>query len=565
MTTRKLAATVATLAAVAMLATACSSGGGNGTPSGSTSAGGGNSAAASGQTLTVCMPNGPQTNNSNPFLSTASGNSLGYRFAIYEPLTQVNDTRPAHEPVPWLAKAWTWNDDYTQLDITARDGVKWSDGQDFTAKDIAFSLQLRKDHDALNTEGIPYGDITTNGDTVTVTFTTGQFINQLKILQLFVVPEHIWSAMADPETDTNQNPIGTGPYTLTSWTDQAVILDQNPNYWGGKLAVPQLRYTSYSGNDTETTALATGECQWGWTFIADYQNVYVAKDPDHNKAFFPAGLGVDMLMLNVTKAPFDDVAVRKALNMVIDRKQASEVAESGIFPEVTSITGIPTPAGDSFISEKYQGQTYQVDVDGAKKVLTDAGYTYDGDKLIGKDGQQVAFQLHVPAGWNDYVTSQQLIAQAAQSIGMDATVDTPTADAWTDANNKGDFQASLHWTNTGITPFEMYSNMFDPIYYAEVGQVANWNFGRYQNADAAAAFKAYTDASSDADRKAALDTIEDIFVEDVPAIVVDARPAGAEYSTKYYVGWPSDDDDYANPQPTVANAAWILTKLTPAG
>ena len=108
MTTRKLAATVATLAAVAMLATACSSGGGNGTPSGSTSAGGGNSAAASGQTLTVCMPNGPQTNNSNPFLSTASGNSLGYRFAIYEPLTQVNDTRPAHEPVPWLAKAWTW-------------------------------------------------------------------------------------------------------------------------------------------------------------------------------------------------------------------------------------------------------------------------------------------------------------------------------------------------------------------------------------------------------------------------------------------------------------------------
>ena len=51
----------------------------------------------------------------------------------------------------------------------------------------------------------------------------------------------------------------------------------------------------------------------------------------------------------------------------------------------------------------------------------------------------------------------------------------------------------------------------------------------------------------------------------MPAIVVDARPAGAEYSTKYYVGWPSDDDDYANPQPTVANAAWILTKLTPAG
>lgn len=564
MTTRKMAATIATLAAVALLATACSGGSGSPTSTGSTT-GANASAPATGQTLTICMPNGPQTNNSNPFLNTASGNSLGYRWAIYEPLAQVNDTRPANKPEPWLAKSWQWNADYTQLTITARDGVKWSDGQDFTAADIAFSLQLRKDHQALNTEGIPYGDITTSGSTVTVNFTTGQFVNQIKILQLFVVPQHIWSAMADPETDTNQKPVGTGPYTLTSWTDQAVILDQNPNYWGGKLAVPQLRYTSYSGNDTETTALATGECQWGWTFIADYQNVYVAKDPAHNQAFFPAGLGVDQLILNQTKAPFNDLAVRKALNMVIDRHQASAVAESGIFPEVTNITGIPTPAGDSFIAAAYKNQTYKVDVAGAKKVLTDAGYTYNGDKLIGKDGKQVAFTLQVPAGWNDYVTSQQLIAQSAQSIGMDAQVQTPTADAWTAALNNGDFDASLHWTNTGVTPWEMYSNMFDPAYYTPVGKPANWDLGRYQNAEAATAFKAYTDATDDAGRKAALDTIEKIFVEDVPAIAVDARPAGAEFSTKYYVGWPSDSSDYANPQPTVANATWILTKLQPAG
>lgn len=562
MTTRKLAATVATLAAVAMLVTACSGGSGNDNPTsgGPTSDGG----AATGETLTICMPNGPQTNNSNPFLNTASGNSLGYRWAIYEPLVQVNDTRPANEPVPWLADEWTWNDDYTQIDIHARDGVTFSDGTPMTAEDIAYSLQIRKDRAELNTEGIPYGDITVDGDTVTATFTTGQFINQIKILQLFVIPKAIWEAKSDPVTDTNQEPIGTGPFTLTSWTDQAVILDQRDDYWGGELAVPQLRYTSYSGNDTETTALATGECQWGWTFIADYENVYVAQDPEHNKVFFPAGLGVDQLMLNVTKPPFDDLAVRKALNMVIDRNAASVIAESGIFPEVTNITGIPTPAGESFIADEYKDQTFKVDVEGAKKVLTDAGYTYDGDKLIGKDGQQVAFTLHVPAGWNDYVTSQELIAQAAQSIGMNATTETPTADAWFDANNTGNFDASLHWTNTGITPFEMYSNMFDPAYYMPIGELASWNFGRYQNDEAAAAFKAYTDAKDDAGRTAALDTIQRIAVEEVPALVIDARPAGAEYSTKYYVGWPSDEDDYANPQPTVANATWILTKLKPA-
>jgi peptide/nickel transport system substrate-binding protein len=558
--TRKLATLVAGVAAVAMLATACSSGS-SGSPATTGSTQG---AKASGQALTIGMPNGTQTNNSNPFLNTSAARSLGYAFAIYEPLAQVNDTRPAQEPIPWLAKSWTWNTDYTQIKIVARDGVKWSDGQDFTADDIAYSLQLRKDHAALNNEGLPYKNIAVDGDTVTVDFESGQYVNQIKVLQLFVVPKHVWSAIPYPEHDTNQKPIGTGPYTLTTWTPQAVTLDQNPSYWGGKLAVPQLRYTSYSGNDTLTTALTTGEAQWGWTFISDYQNVYVAKDPDHNKAFFPAGLGIDQLVLNTTKAPFDDVAVRQALNMVIDRKKASEIAEAGIFPELKSITAIPTPAGDSFIADAYKDKTYKVDVDGAKKTLTDAGYKYDGDKLIGKDGKQVSFVLQDPSGWNDYITSLKLIQNAAASIGMNATVQTPNADTWTDAVNKGNFDAALHWTNGGVTPWEMYSNMFDPAYYQPVGKVASWNYGRYQNDDAKAAFKAYTDATDDAGRKTALDKLQDIYVAEVPSLGIDARPAGAEFSSKNYVGWPSDDDPYANPQPTVANVALILTKLKAA-
>jgi peptide/nickel transport system substrate-binding protein len=198
-------------------------------------------------------------------------------------------------------------------------------------------------------------------------------------------------------------------------------------------------------------------------------------------------------------------------------------------------------------------------------VLTDAGYTYDGDKLIGKDGAQVSFTLQDPSGWNDYITSLQLIADSAKSIGIDAKVETPNADAWTENLNVGDFDAALHWTNAGVTPWEMYSNMFDPAYYAPLGEKASWNYGRYQNPDAAAQFTAYTDATDDAGRKTALDALQKIYVDEVPVIAVDARPAGAEYSTKFWTGWPSDDDAYANPQPTVANAAWILTKLKPAG
>ena len=191
------------------------------------------SAPASGAVLTVGMPNGTQTDNSNPFVNTSSAQSLGYAYAIYEPLAQVNGIRPADDPLPWLASDWTWNDDYTSVTLTARDGVTWSDGEPFTADDIAYSFQLRKDNPALNSAALPYKDITVDGDQVTITFESGQFVNQSDLLNQFVVPEHIWSAVDDPSAFTNDDPVGTGPYVLEAWTPQAVTLTARDDYWGG--------------------------------------------------------------------------------------------------------------------------------------------------------------------------------------------------------------------------------------------------------------------------------------------------------------------------------------------
>ncbi|NNC12180.1 ABC transporter substrate-binding protein [Planctomonas sp. JC2975] len=548
--TRGMAVVAAALVAVGLSLSGCS--------------GSDSSSAAGDNVLTIGMPNGPQSDNSNPFLNSSAASLLGYRYAIYEPIAEINDAVPSQKATPWLATSWKWNAAYTKLTITARHGVTWSDGVAFSAADIAYSLQLRKDNPALNTEGLPYDDITTSGDTVSVTFGTGQFVNQVKVLQLFIVPEHIWKTIKDPTKDPVKKPVGTGPYVLTSWTPQAVTLKANKHYWGGKLAAPELRYVSYSGNDTLTTALVTGAAQWGWTFIADYQHVYIDMDKAHNRVYYPAGLGIDDIVLNNEKAPFNDVAVRRALNMVVDRAKESKVAESGIFPELTNVTGIPTPAGDSFISDAYKDKEFSIDVKGAKKVLTDAGYTYNGNTLIGKDGTPVAFTISAPAGWNDYDLGLTLIQASALSIGINVTIENPTADAWTDSLNTGNFQAAIHWTNGGVTPWESYADMFDPAYYVPIGQEAVWNYGRYQNDAAKSLFTAYTDATDDADRTKALDALQKIFVEDVPAIAMTAHRAGAETSTQYYTGWPSDSNPYANPQPTMGNVALILTKLKAA-
>ena len=135
-----------------------------------------------------------------------------------------------------------------------------------------------------------------------------------------------------------------------------------------------------------------------------------------------------------------------------------------------------------------QGQEYTVDVDGAKAILEDAGYTWKDDKLIDPSGEQVTFTLQVPQGWSDYVTGITLIAESVKAIGIDATVDTPDVDTWWATKGTGDFQAILHWTDTGLTPYDIYSDAMDGARYLPIGeQSEQYNFGRYDNPEVTAA------------------------------------------------------------------------------
>lgn len=552
----RIAGISAGIAAVALLAAGCS---GNSSDQ--------KSPDAAGAVLTVGMPNGALSENQNPLAPTGSAaKSLGYAWVIYESLMQVNDLHPLEDPTPWLAESVTWNDDYTEAQIVAREGVKWSDGEAFTAKDIAFTFNLFLDFPALNAD-FPeqLESATADANTATITFSRSQYVNQVKLNRTVIVPEHIWADIADPVTFTDTEPIGTGPYLLESWTPQAATLVVNPDYWGGEPAVPKIQYSSYNDNNALITALTTGEAQWGWTFIADYENVYIAQDPEHYNQVAGGGFAVDVLYLNNETKPFNDRAFRQALNMAIDRTQISQLAGSGVWPGISSVTGMPMPSGEDFLASEFDGEEYQVDVDGAKALLEDAGYTWDGSgALLDPDGAAVSFELVNPAGWNDYLTALDLIKQGAESLGAVATVNAANQDAWfNEIIPLGNFQATLHWTDSGATPWNMYADMMDGAQYVPLGETANWNFGRYNNDEVTAALAEFAGASDDAARQAAIETVQQFYVEDVPALVIWGRPAVAQYSTVNYTGFPTDEDPYANPQPTGPQAAQIVMKLTP--
>lgn len=518
--------------------------------------------------LTVGMPNGPQTENFNPFLSTSAANSLGFKWMIYEPLMMWNPVKPADPSKPWLATGAEWASDFKSVKITVRDNATWSDGQKLTADDVAFTFDLIKKTKAINPNNTPYGDITVAGNVVTVTFTSSMFVYKDKWLgQTNIVPKHIWSAIAKPDIDVNKTPVGSGPYTLKTFTPQTTTLSvRTEGYWQDLPKVKELRYTSYTDNNAQTTALSSGQAEWSFVFIPNYKTVFIDKDPAHYKVWAPPVLGIHGLYINTTKKPFDNVELRKAMNMVVNREDIFNQAEAGYFhPLVTSVTGLPSPAGDAFISPDYKGKNQTVDVEGAKKVLTDAGFKLNGTTLTDPSGQPVKLTLTDPAGWSDYQTSLEIVKDNLSQIGIAATVDKANQDAWFKNVEEGKFDATFRWTNGGSTPYDIYQTVMDGALLKPIGQASpGGNFGRFDSPEATAALKAYQTATDDAARTTSLNTLQKVFVEQVPMIPVGADNVGAAYSTKNWIGWPDDSDAYGAGQPTQANALDVVLHLKPA-
>ena len=557
---RSVALALAGLLAAATLA-ACSSGDGK---SGSSGNGGSGTGAT---VLNVGMPNGPQTENHNPFLGSSSGASLGYRWMIFEPLVMINGIKPTEPGKPWLATEWKWDANYTKLSLTVRDGVKFSDGQPMTADDVAYSFQIRKDNEALNSDAIPYGTIAASGNKVDLTFTRSQFTNQNKILTVFVIPKHQWSTIKDPSQDTLKSPIGTGPYTVKSFTPQTTTLTLRDSYWQDLPKVKELRYTSYNDNNAQTTALANGASEWSFVFVPNVKAVYQDKDPKNHKLWFPANLGIHGLWINTTRKPFDNPALRRAMNLVINRDDIFQQGEAGYFyPKVESMTGIPTPAGESFIAPEYKDLKHKVDVEAAKKELTEAGFKLEGDALKDPSGKPVTITLTDPAGWSDYITDLEIIKDNLSTIGIKATVDKANQDAWFKNIDEGNFDAAMHWTNGGATPFDIYQNIMDGKILKPVGKGGvSGNYGRFNSPEATKALDQYANAADDATRTTALNTLQKIMVEQMPIIPTSASNVGGLYSTKNWVGWPDEQNQYGPAQPTQQNALQIILNLKPAG
>jgi peptide/nickel transport system substrate-binding protein len=567
---------MAVVAALGLGLTACSSS----HSASQGSSGSSSTQAATGKTLVVeDSPETSFTEDFSPFASNTdfsgeeNANSL-----IYEPLFQINSLNATEAPIPWLATSQTWSNGNRTLTLNLRPGVKWSDGQAFTASDVVFTFNLLKQYPQVS-NGTPAvtGASAPNATTAVLTFASPQDSDFVAIDQQVIVPQHIWSGLGDPSKAvvTSAQAIGTGPYLVDSFSSQKVSYKVNPAYWGPKPAVPEIQFPAIASNDAAQLALAQGQIDLTGNNIPNVQNVFVAKDPQHNHLFqstapyFPASNTVSLFFnqKSPTAPALTDVKVRQAISAGVDRQTLANQCETGYEAPATSSGGLIAPVSASLIPSSLTDDL-QATSDAAKvsSLLTGDGYTMVGGKWT-KNGQTIKFSILDPSDYSDYYCDAGDIAGQLQKLGFDATQVTGVqSTAWATDVADGTYDVTIHW-GQGATPFLQLQYLLDSSQTAPIGSPASGDIERYSNPAAEAALSTYEGAAATdtAAQQTDLTALQQIVSTDVPAAPLLYGAAWYEYNDADYTGWPTSANPYMNPNPQSQAYEYIILQLKPTG
>src|ERR1700729_3349550 len=527
---------IGALVAVGRLAAACSAGkgGGNGGSNGS-----GSTKATN--TVTISNENGALwTCNFSPFNGSDTLLSVGF---VYEPLVYVNALQNG-KTTPMLASSWKWGAGNSSLTFTIRSGVKFSDGTPMTAADVVYTFNLIKKYPALDLTGdwAVLSSVTQSGsDQVVMKFKHPAVPAFYYIAgQTPIVPQHIWSKIANPVSYPDSSPVGTGPYKVNPCTKANITYTANPHYWQpGLPKVTKVQYPAFTSNNTANDQLANGQAQWGSQYIPSIKSFYTAKSPSFHY-WFPPTVNVSLIP-NLKNPLLANVKVRQAMSEAIDRSKVSTIGESGYEPPANQ-AGIVTPTFTSWLDTSAVakfGNAY--DPAKGKQLLASAGFKLGSDGIMANAaGQKLSFSVINIGDYSDWVASMQVVAQDLKAVGIQLTPDNLTNTDFDADLYYGKYQLAFYDQQTfGPSPYYELNNWLNSADTAPIGKVAATNYERYSNPATEALLNAYANTTSTATQQA--------MVNEGPIIPVVEAVDWYQYDTASFSGWPTASDPYAQP------------------
>jgi 4-phytase/acid phosphatase/peptide/nickel transport system substrate-binding protein len=271
-----------------------------------------------------------------------SAGMIGARL-IFDTLTSLDDNGKA---VPSLALSWSSSEDYKTWTFILRPNVRFHDGTPYNAQAVAWNYARQKDPKnhcrcAFYIAGI---DSVEAKDDLTVVFhLRDPAVNVPALLSIPSANNVVQSpsAIQAKGDDYNRNPVGTGPFIVKSWmAGDRMVLERNPQYWNkGHPYLDRVVLRPLPDSQSRFASLVAGESDVVYADEAEADNIMRARKNPALKVHDYVGAGASVAAFNTKTAPFDDVRVRQALVMALDRKKMSQVLTNGLARPATNPYG----------------------------------------------------------------------------------------------------------------------------------------------------------------------------------------------------------------------------------
>lgn len=359
---------------------------------------------------TVVVASGADLESANPLVTVHPLSRQVQRHALLVTLARYDSTL---SPVPYLARAWRWSPDRRTLTLALHAGLRWHDGRPTTARDALFTLDAARDPatgypraaDLAGVERVHAPDDTT----LVVTFASPPPTFPAVLCELPLVPAHLLDTVpraAMRRAAYGTSPVGNGPFRFVSRTPRARwVFERNPDFpaaLGGPPRVHRLVVAVVDEATTKFAGLVSGELDMAG--ISPATVPLVAEDPALRVLTYPVLFSTGVV-LNASRAPFDDARVRRALDVAVRRDRIADAVFGGL---VLPAAGPVAPAIPLALAAEPRHDPARAD-----SLLDAAGWTRDRDGWRAKGGRPLRFVL-LTVGSADNATEQLLQADLAE-------------------------------------------------------------------------------------------------------------------------------------------------------
>jgi peptide/nickel transport system substrate-binding protein len=472
------------------------------------------------------------------------------------------------ETIPGLAESWVGSDDGLTYTYTLREGLLWSDGEPITAEDVAWNVNTSRDQGWLNHVSTTQNLEATVIDELTVEITSSVPDPKLPIMDVYLVPKHIWEPVAtDAEAVTSYDGtdgVGSGPFTISEFRDQqSVTMVANPNYWGWEGEEPpidQVVFQLFSNPDAMVAALTQGELDVAHSIPAGSVDSLEAND----NIVVVAGQqgGFDELAINGGAAEGQphpallDLEVRRAIGFALDKEAVIEDLWFGLAAPTDAISPSADPKWTPEIPEESR---FTYDPDEANRILDEAGYLdTDGDGVREMpDGTNPLVLRHGVNTNSDLGGSiGELFSGWMEQIGIDVELNSYDSDQLYEVIVNGDYD-TFYW---GWVPYVDPDPMLSYFTTGELGNNndANWTDPVYD--------ELYIEQNQELDPERRLEIVHEmltLFHDSAVYFPLHLSPDLQAYRTDTFEGWLRQPAEIG---PVVfTNSSPTYVQLTPIG